>query len=125
MGNPSTLHLRQTEATDTNTAWYAKPKVIKTQRIVGVACIALAFVAFSFSPLGGISAAPGVGLVAAGSVLIGATLVQQVIGESKDAAHGKVKRCVAGVFIMFGGPIGWVAGGILWYLAYKDNKRKA
>lgn len=106
------------------TAWYAKPQFIKNQRIIGAASIAIGLVALSFAPLVvGATAVPTCCFFAIGGILIGSSLLQQVVGESPDAIHGRVKRVVAGVFIMIGGPVGWTVGGILWYLSYRDNKK--
>lgn len=106
------------------TAWFAKANFIRAQRITSVSLIALGLTAMSLASITqGISAIPGALLIGAGGIGIGASLIQQVIGGSKDAQHGKVKRVAAGALIMLGGPIGWLAGGVLWYLANKDNNK--
>lgn len=104
--------------------FYAKDKFIQNQRILGVALIVLGILATIFSPLtGGASAAVAAPLIGLGGILIGASLIQQVVGEAHGCKHGKVKRAIAGVFIMFGGPLGWGIGGLLWYLSNQDNLR--
>lgn len=102
---------------------YAKDNFIKNQRIIGVALIALGILASLFAPAtGGASAIAAVPLVATGSVLIGASLIQQVVGEADGCRHGRIKRVFAGLFIMTTGPLGWLIGGILWKMSNNDNK---
>lgn len=109
----------------TKEAFYATPRFIRNQRVAGLALIAIGFIAALFSPLSsGGTMAIALPLIAAGGILIGSSLIQQVMGNAKGCQHGKVKRVVAGVFIMLGGPIGWIVGGILWHLSNKDNQRR-
>jgi hypothetical protein len=105
------------------TPFYAKDEFIKSQRIVGVALIVLGALASIFAPLtGGATAGAAIPLIVVGSIIIGASLIQQVVGETPGCEHGRVKRAVAGLFIMFTGPFGWIVGGILWHLSNEDNR---
>ena len=103
-----------------DTSWYAKKDFIKTQRIIGVALIAIGLLSTFFTA--GISGVFGISCVALGGALIGATLIQQVIGDAPDCTKGKVKRVIGGILIMAGGPLGWAIGGLLWHLSNRDNR---
>jgi len=112
---------RVSKALTDKPAGYAKENFIKIQRITGLALIAMSLAGAAFNPpVGGVMGLP---LFAAGSILIGASLIQQVIGEAKGCGEGRGKRILAGVCIMFATPITWIAGAILWDLSNEDNKR--
>lgn len=105
-------------------AFYAKSKFIQDQRIIGVALIAIGILATLFSPLTmGSTAAIAAPCIALGGILIGASLIQQVVGNAYGCSEGKFKRVAAGICIMLGGPLGWAIGGLLWHLSNRDNFR--
>ncbi|MCE5318384.1 MAG: hypothetical protein LLG04_13620 [Parachlamydia sp.] len=105
-------------------AFYAKSKFIQDQRIIGVALIAIGILASLFSPLTmGSTAAIAAPCIALGGFLIGASLIQQVVGNSYGCSEGRIKRVAAGICIMMGGPIGWAIGGLLWHFSNRDNNR--
>lgn len=104
--------------------FFARRDFIAIQRIIGLSLIAMGLLTLAFAPLTkGVAVVPAFLLMGTGSLIIGASLIQQVIGHAPECAHGRVKRAVAGAFIMLGGPIGWVVGGILWHLSNRDNRR--
>lgn len=101
------------------TPFYAKSDFIQNQRIIGVALLALGILGTVF----GVSAAMGAPALAIGGILIGASLIQQVVGNAPGCSQGQMKRVAAGICIMLGGPLGWVIGGVLWHLSNRDNHR--
>ena len=104
-------------------AFYAKANFIKDQRILGISFIAMGDLAiFASSFTAGMTAAIAAPLISLGCGLIGASLIQQVVGDAHGCSQGKVKRIIAGIFLMIGGPVGWTAGGVLWYLSNRDNR---
>lgn len=105
-------------------AFYAKSKFIENQRIIGIALIAIGILATAFSPLTmGSTATIAAPCIASGGLLIGASLIQQVVGNAYGCSEGKFKRAAAGICIMLGGPLGWAIGGLLWHLSNRDNNR--
>lgn len=120
----SSISNNNREQTLHKTPFYANKQFIAAQRIVGLSLISFGFLALCFAPLTkGITVAPAVLLIGAGSVTIGASLIQQVIGHAPDCQRGRVKRVIAGILFMVGGPIGWGVGGLLWYLSNRNNRK--
>lgn len=102
---------------------FAKEGFIQAQRILGIALIAIGCLAAAFSPLsGGSLIAASFPLVALGSTIIGASLLQQVIGNSPGCERGQVKRIFAAAFLILFPVGGWIPGGLLWYLSNEDNR---
>jgi hypothetical protein len=111
-------------AQETKPALYATDTWIKSQRIIGLALMTLGLLASTFSPLSaGASAAAAVPLFVTGSVLIGASLAQQSMGNAPNCEHSKTRRAVAGAFIMLLPVLGWLPGAVLWHEANEANKK--
>lgn len=104
---------------------YAQKDVIRRQRITAVAAIALGCLASMIA-----GSIPFVGIAAAilfygGIMVIGASLIQQAVGNAPGCQVAKTRRVIAGILIM-GFPVaGWIVGGLLWYSSNKANERAA
>lgn len=108
---------------------YAKRSFINGQRLLGLGSMVAGLLASVLAPVLG-AALPALSALSAlalplfviGGIVIGASLIQQVIGNAPGCEAGRGKRAVAGVAIMFFGPLGWIVGGVLWYLSAQENK---
>lgn len=104
-------------------AFYAKEKFIKEQRLIAISMFVIAALAiFASTFTAGLTAGVAVPLIQIGSALIGASLIQQVVGDAYGCAQGKVKRVAAGILFIIGGPAGWAIGSLLWYFSNQDNR---
>lgn len=96
------------------TSFYAKRDFVRTQKITGFLVMTLGIV-FSFAfPLLAFS------FFAAGSILIGLALIQEVVGNSPEVKVARTRRVIGGVFFIIGIPI---IGALFWYSSYLNNRK--
>ena len=103
-------------------AFFATTSWIRAQRVASLALVTLALMASTLAPIAtGATAGIATPLILSASVLFGASLIQQAMGDAPGCERGKITRAVAGAFIMLFPIFGWVPGGILWYDSYQLN----
>lgn len=92
------------------TPFYATENWIRAQRVTGLVLMALSAFASTIP-----TALPAVGpLFVGGSILIGASLIQQVIGKSPGCETSRTSRAIAGACIMLIPFFGWIPGLLFW-----------
>lgn len=108
------------------TSFFATDGFIKAQRLIAVMLI-VASVASSAIVAASAGAGAGVAgpLLVLGSCLLGASLIQQALGNAPNCTEAKTRRAVAGALIMLFPVIGWIPGAILWYQSAEANRRAA
>ena len=117
-------HVSSASHESNQTSFFAKPHFIQAQRLTAVALFALGCLASTFAPAtSGASMAAAYPLMHLGTALVGASLIQQVIGDAPGCTEGKVKRIIAGALMILGGPLGTLVGAFFWHASNEDNMR--
>lgn len=113
--------------TDISPAWYARDEILIPQRLIGTGALLVGSI---LKPIGFFIASPpilftGVGLSIAGSTLIGASLIQQALGDRQEASTwSKVMRVFAGISFTIVDPIGLPMGLVFWGISNVLSKKK-
>lgn len=106
------------------TSCYATESFIRTQRIMGIWQICLGLLSIFLLPfVGAVIIFVAVPLVVSGSIFIGASLLQQAIGNSPGCQEGKAKRAIAGLCFLLPTPVTWLIGAIFWHCSNRDNQK--
>lgn len=107
-------------------AVYATTNWIRGQRVAALALMVLGLTASALAPIStGATAGLVTPLFIGGSVLFGASLIQQSIGDAPNCHYAKVSRAAAGALIMLIPVFGWIPGAILWHHSHMENQRSA
>ncbi len=105
-------------------AFFATTSWIRAQRVASLALVALGLIASTLAPIAaGIVTGAVTPLILSASVLFGASLIQQSMGDAPGCERGKITRAVAGAFIMLFPIFGWIPGALLWHESYLLNKQ--